>query len=112
MDPRCFNKTEVTVTQVEVEIQTAEMPKEWKSAKEMRDNSIGFQNKSVYELVNNLMRFIQETSDLGGLSGRYLIGGGRYEEVYERAQKILASLGYKVEGDTKQGTGRYWSISW
>lgn len=112
MDPRSFNKTEVTVTQVEVEIQTAEMPKEWKSANEMRNNSIGFQNKSVYELVNNLMRFIQETSDLGGLSGRYLVRGGRYEEVYERAQKILASLGYNVAGDTKLGNNRYWSISW
>lgn len=112
MDPKYFNKTEVTVAQVEVEIQTAELPKEWKFANEMRNNSIGFQNKSVYELVNNLMRFIQETSDLGGLGGKYEVRGGRYEEVYERAQEILVSLGYKVEGSTKLGNNRYWSISW
>lgn len=101
------------MNEVKVKIEVVEIPKNWKSAKENRAVATSLRNVRLTELIDNIMAEISSASSCGALSTTIKIAGGRYQELYERAQEVLCALGYTVKGDTRAANwDRDWVISW
>lgn len=101
------------MNEIKVAIEVVEIPKNWKTAQEMRSTATSLRNAKFAELMDNIMARIQIASEAGALSTNVRIGGGRHHEVYEKAQETLRALGYVVSGETSGANwDRDWKISW
>ena len=101
------------MNEITIAIEVAEIPKNWKSAKEARAEATSLRNTEFVALMDNIMEYINKVSKAGALSTEYLVAGGAYKEIYVRAQNTLRALGYTVEGNTDGGLNkRYWTIGW
>ena len=99
-----------------IEVKEITIPAHWHTASDCRQRAESWENEELRSCIEKTLAGLWDIAGQGGTSGAHPIRTGRPIHFYETFQKMMETLGFKVEAPADPANTyndhKYWTFRW